>query len=266
MAAGSGDPMITMLKGAGFSVVRLPRTTLQPLLVLKKEDKKFIKLGHINDVFASSDPLPQVLADEPAVSLSGLRSGKTEISIGLNILNTALKAFGGGLTAGARLGATKSVEFQFDNVFMDSVDILPLANWISKASIIDNDVVEKFLDDDKICILLATLKTNSINVDAFNSSGQGVDLSIPEIKGIVGGSVKMENSSERKNRLTFSGEERLAFGFQALRLFFDKGKLTTFKKTNAGAGALELRNVDNISVTGTPQFEVPEGCFAAFEE
>jgi len=63
-------------------------------------------------------------------------------------------------------------------------------------------------------------------------------VSVPEIKGVVGGNVKVGAKSERASKLTYEGSLPLVFGFQAVRLFYEKGRYQRFEVLGGGA-ALE---------------------------
>jgi hypothetical protein len=64
-------------------------------------------------------------------------------------------------------------------------------------------------------------------------------VSVPEIKQVVGGSVKVSGSGEKTSKVTYEGAIPLVFGFQAVRLDYDGGRYRRFQGLKAGEVALE---------------------------
>ena len=236
------DPYLKELRSKGYNVVRLPKADIRPLQLLAKRGDALDRIGELATVLPPGGPvpLPPVKLDGQVASLSGQRSGDLSLGIGLSILGTVIGAMGG-----SKLGLdltyknAKSVTFEFQDVLEDRIEIAALDQYLAVADVSPfSSYVTKLLEADQLYVTTATVKSNKIAVEAKGSGNTGVDVSVPEIKGVVGGNVKVGSSSERSSKVTFEGSVPLVFGFQAVRLFYEKGRYQRFEVLGGGA-ALE---------------------------
>jgi hypothetical protein len=64
-------------------------------------------------------------------------------------------------------------------------------------------------------------------------------VQVPEIQGIVGGSVKVSAAGSSASKVVYEGQVPLVFGFQAARLYYEQGRYTAFKPLQSGETAFE---------------------------
>jgi hypothetical protein len=76
-------------------------------------------------------------------------------------------------------------------------------------------------------VVLATLKSSKLLVDAHGAGGGEFELSVPVIQGVAGGNVTVSAQTERASRISYEGQNPLVFAFKAMQLFADDGALTT---------------------------------------
>ena len=236
------DPYLNTLRRQGYNVVRLPKADIRPLQLLAKRGDALDRIGELVTVLPAGGPvpLPPVTADTPAASLSGQQSGDLSLGIGLSILGTVIGAMGGSkLGLDLKYQNAKSVTFEFVDVLENRIEIAALDQYLAVADVSPfSSYVTKLLEADQLYVTTATVKSSKITVESKGSSGSGVDVSVPEIKGVVGGNVKVGAKSERASKLTYEGSLPLVFGFQAVRLFYEKGRYQRFEVLGGGA-ALE---------------------------
>lgn len=78
-----------------------------------------------------------------------------------------------------------------------------------------------------------------------------LDLSVPEIQGIVGGNVKVSGSAAVTSKVTYESPVPLVFGFQAVRLFYDQGRYTAFEPLETGSAAIKgIKKAQQIPYSG----------------
>lgn len=235
------DPFLKFLESSGFSTIRLPRRDFRPLQLLSSQKKDLFKLGELSAVMiaAAATPLPAIAANQPAASISGQRTGEMSAGIGLNLLSSVIGAMGGGtLGLESKYSSAKTLSFEFSDVLMDSIDIADLDAFLGASDVNPSSRhVATLLDSDDVYVLTATIKSNKITVDAKNSSGTSVGVTVPEIEQVVGGNLAVAAKSGANTAMTYTGREPLVFGFQAVRLFYDHGRYTAFEPVQPGTVA-----------------------------
>jgi hypothetical protein len=230
------DPYLEALRSLGYSVIRLPRADVAPLQLLAKRGDTLDRIGELATVILPGDsvPLPSIKKDTPAANLSGMRSGELSLGVGLSLLGTVIGAMGGSkLGLDLKYKNAKSVTFEFQGVLEDRADVGALDQYLTDADVSPFSThVARLLEADRIYVTTATLKTRKLAVEAKGSKSTGFDVSIPEIKGVVGGNVKVGPAAATASKVTFEGSLPLVFAFQAARLVYEKGRYTRFELTD----------------------------------
>jgi hypothetical protein len=237
---GRSDPALTYLKQYGFSVVRLPRADIPPGLLLERDGRDLTDLGGLETVFvAGNTTTPKITLDEPAAQLSGQIRTTLSLGLGLSLLEQFLRAFGGS-SAGleAQYQQAKSLSFEFDEVFTDSIEPAALEQFLSQADVDPRSVnARRLLDEDRVYVVTRTLKANRFLVEGQKDSKAGVQVNLPAIRDIVGGSVTVATEGQSKSKLSFAGGQRLVFGLQAVRLMYEGGSFVAYKSLPPGSAA-----------------------------
>ncbi len=236
---GQSDPTLTYLKKYGYSVIRLPKDDITPSLLLAKEGKSLTRLGALTDLFKEgASPAPVVARDGQAANLDGGVTANLSVGLGVSVLGNFIKAMGGSnVGLEAQYQNAKAVEFKFDDIKSDTIEIIALDKFLTGAEV-DNTSrhVAELLEADQLYVLTATLKCKAFSVKAEGSSGGGVELDVSAIQGAVGGKVKVAAASAGKSMVTYRGDKPLVFGFQAVQLFYNQGRYQAFKSTDPGSG------------------------------
>jgi hypothetical protein len=130
----------------------------------------------------------------------------------------------------------KPSAFEFQDVYEDKIEIIMLEQYLADADVNPfSRYVAELLEADELFVTTATIKSTKFTVEAKKSDSATLDLSIPEIQGIVGGNVKVSGSATVSSKVTYESPVPLVFGFQAVRLFYDQGRYTAFESLAAGA-------------------------------
>jgi hypothetical protein len=255
------DPFVAYLKSYGYNVVRLPKADIQPLQVLSRQGRSLGRLGDLADIMVSGEAiaLPEVRQNVPAANISGQKTSNMNIGIGLNILGTIIGAIGGtnlGLDLAYKGGRT--VQFEFQDVYEDSIKVTQLDKFLADADIDPySRHVARLLESDELYVINSSIKSTKFTVEAYKKDGAALELKLPVIQEIVGGEVKVSGEAETTSRVTYESPVSLVFGFQAVQLYYDQGIYTAYKPLTSGIG---LRALENLEDDGTQRM-VEEGVF-----
>jgi hypothetical protein len=242
---GNSDPLLTYLKSFGYNVIRLPRTDIQPLQVLVKEDTRLTRLGDLATILrpGTQVALPRLKENVAAANISGERTRDLSIGVGLSILGSVIGAMGGSkLGLDVTYKNARTAAFEFADVLEDRVDLADIDQYLTDADISAfSSHAAQLLEADSVYVMTSTIKSKKFIVQAKESSGTPIEIQIPEIQKTVGGSVKVTSAREASSKVAYEGPQPLVFGFQAARLFYENGRYTAFKAMEPGTGGFEAR-------------------------
>lgn len=233
------DPFVTYLKEFGYNTIRLPRTNVKPLQLLAKTGEDLDWIGDLTDVFVAvrGAEIPPIENNVRATNISGQRTGKLNIGIGLSLLGTILGSMGGtkiGLEVSYK--EAKHISFEFPDVFLDQIAIAKLDRFLGQSDINPSSVyVGKLLEADDVYVTTSTLKANRIMVEATKSDESSLAVDIPVVQEMVGASVKVSSSGDKSSKQSYEGTVPLVFGFQAVRLFYENGAYTAMEPLESGS-------------------------------
>jgi hypothetical protein len=241
--AGCKDPSLTFLNSSGYNVVRLPRVGVDPLDILGK-DQTIERLGQIDQLWSSPQPLPAVKGPNDASAVNGKKSSEMKLSIGLKLLSTALGAMGAAVPElSLAYSKARNVTFAFTDVKTVSVDALAIGQYLSAGDLSSNNpfVRHYFEDEDSSAFIITeVLKSKSITVTATDNSGTEVGVDVPAIQQAVGVKVGVTAASSANSTLTYSGNELLAFGFKCFGIAFVNGRWEVFSAKPSAALAFDV--------------------------
>jgi hypothetical protein len=239
---GSSDPILKLLKDFSYAVVRLPRENIRPLQILEKRDNDLVLLGNVTDLFQVGGVTPPVVsADEQAGFINGKRTRDLEIHVGLSLLGGIIGAMTGskaGLDTAFKRAS--NLAFEFDDVKVNQINQLALNRFLAGAKI-DPSVgpsITKALEEDRLYVITNTVKSKKFTIEALQSDGKTTGVDVPVIQGAVGGSVGIQTSGSSNSKVTFAGDTPLVFGFQAVRMEFEKGAFKGLKQVKPEEAAL----------------------------
>ncbi len=210
------DPSITFLNKFGYNVIKLPRTGIEPMDVIGR-DQVTQWLGPLSRVWTSAGPEPLAGPPHPASAVNGQRTDALDLSLGLSILANTLAAFGASAPSlNAAYKNAHSVQFAYTNVTSTSVAPFDAGNYLAQGTLrTDNPVVKNYFlsEKSKAFLIVEVLKADSITVTATDSHGTEVGLSLPEIQGVLDAKIGVKPSSSSNSTITFTGPVPVTFGF-----------------------------------------------------
>lgn len=251
------DPSLTLLKQFGYNVLRLPRPDAAPLDLLSRSGKELARLGPIRDVFKpGAVPPPKINRAQAGVKISGQKTGKLDTSLGVTLLSTFISALGGNAGVKASYRRAHQIAFTYEEVIEESIDITKLDAFLSAAAVRENlFTINRLLESDDVYIFTSVLKTNKLGVEAYTSSGQAIELDVPVIQQAAGGQLKVSGEKKNDAKILFEGNVPVAFGFQAVRLFYQDGH---FRMKTAEPGSVAARALPGKRGARKPAALAPE--------
>lgn len=232
------DPYLTSLREFGYNVIRLPKADVRPLQVLTKRGRDLDRLGDLADILVAGPEgsLPELSENTQAANVSGKRTGELTLGLGLSILGTIISAMGGSkLGLDAKYEQARTVTFEFHDVLEDRVELTELDQFLGSADVNPSSVhVADLLLSDQVYTTTATIKSAKFTVEAIKSDGASLELSVPVVQQVVGAEVIVSGDGEVTTKVAYEGKVPLAFGFQAVQLYYQDGVYTAFEPTESG--------------------------------
>jgi len=264
------DQSITFLRQFGFTVLRRPRASAQPLDLMHLEGKDLSRLGDVTGlVVTGAKPVPSIERDaNPGIDIEGKETSKVNVSIGLSVLGSFIGALGGGnLGVTAAFSKARTVTFKYAGVLEDRIAVLDLEKYVCAGSIdpsVPPGTIDKLIDDE-IYVTTAVLKTKKLVVSAQGDAGQSIGVDVPVIQGAIGGNVKVETGGSLAQAVSFEGTVPIVFGLQAVQLVFDEtGQFLTTQQLEPGVAAAGAQPGIGGAATAparNPVFLTPRGAF-----
>jgi hypothetical protein len=240
MAAKKKDPSITFLNKWGYNVIRLPRTGIELLDVIGRDAQSMEWLGHIDEIWTSTNAAPVPGPPNHAVPINGQRTDGLDVSFGVSVLAHVLEMFGASAPSlNLAFKNAHAVQFTYNNVTSTSISPFAAGNYLASGTLrSDNPKVKSLFGSGKpgAYLILDVLKSNSIAVTATDSHGAEVGIDLPHIEGIADAKVGVKPSGSSNSTITFSGPVELVFGFKVQEIA-RVGESWTLKNADA-SGAL----------------------------
>lgn len=245
------DKSLTYLAGLGYNVIRHPDATFAPLKLLGQQKGEFLILGSLDQLVTSSSvPQPAITAEQPAADVNGQSSSSLKIGIGANVLGNLIGALGGNLSASLNYTDATQVEFQYLDVFTDSVVPIDAGAYLKGSHVDAENIILKqyVLGNGQLYLISKIVKSDKFSVKYSKSGGADASVQVPIVQAAVGGSLSVAASGASSATLTFQGKASLPFGFQCFRLGVKDGVLDLV--IEKAGGVFGLSSTDQGGATG----------------
>jgi hypothetical protein len=262
------DPLVNLVHDLfGANIVRVPDARVQPLsVVVHRAGRSFFR-GSLLPLLTDAQPLGVQPVETELTDISGRRSRRVALDLGVHILRGFLKGFG---LPTAELSTTLSgaayLAFSFPAVRRTALDVNALG-WALAGRRIEraNPAAAIFFEEPRYELLLidSVLTSSHITVVLSGAKGQRVNVDVDALRQIVadmGGRVGATNDNNVE--LTLESKAELTFAFSCVRLFFDEqGAVTalppdherrTLAPRDLAEGALERRSPEHILLSPRP--------------
>jgi hypothetical protein len=209
------DPSVTYLNKLGYNVVKLPRTGIEPMDVIGR-DQTMQWLGPIDSIWSSALPKPQPGPPKPASAVNGQRTDALDLSVGLSILGNTLAAFGVSVPSlDVAYKSAHAVQFSYSNVTITEVAPFIAGAYLAKGELqSDNPAVKNYFFSGRATayLIIQVIKSNSLTVTATDSHGTAVSVDLSAFQGLDA-KVGVKPSNSGNSTISFTGPQAITFGF-----------------------------------------------------
>jgi hypothetical protein len=216
------DPSVKHLAKFGYNVIMHPKAAIRPLMLIGERDGARDLIGTVDQLLTgASAPLPAISEGGDAAGISGKKTNKLELSLGLDILGSVIGALGGSkLGVTAAYSHAKSVEFSYTDVSSETINVIDLGDYLASGTPrFDHPILAQYLEDPgNLYVITEIVRSKALGVTAFNKKGASIGVDVPVISGAVGGKIKLGGDSEGTGKVDYKGDSHLAFGFKAFEL------------------------------------------------
>lgn len=221
------DPLVSLVHDLfGANIVRVPDARVRPLSVVVQQGGRAFFRGGLLPLLADSRPLGVQPEESTLTDISGRRSRRLTLDLGLHILRGFLHGFGlptSNLGLGFE-GATH-LSFAFPEARRLALDVGALG-WALAGRRLDrgNPAAAIFFEAPRYELLLvdSVLTSRQIAVVLSGAKGQRLNVDIAALRQVMaelGGQVGA--TSDQNIELTLQSDAELTFAFTCVRLFFD---------------------------------------------
>jgi hypothetical protein len=213
--------------------LRLPDTRVVPLGAIAYGERTARFIGPVADMLVDPFDDPPAQFESPIASLTGKRSRKIGIDLGLEILGGFLPALGASpVEAATALSGASHVSLRFDAVTRRFIDVTRLGKALSSHRLdLTNPATTGFVEQRyELLIVDSVFVSPGFTVAAEQSRSREARVATPQVAGVgtVSAGVRTDAGDERA--MTFAGAIPLTFAFSCVRLFVDEaGELTSIE-------------------------------------
>jgi len=242
------ESSLDFLRALGYTPIQLPREHIYPLdLVGKLPGAGAARhLGPLPRLMLSTDPPPQTRRDELVGQITGRRTDKLDVGLGLHLLAKLLTALGAlAVSLKAGFERARQVEFSYEDVRSDSVEIIGLREYLGRRPALDagNPVIDDyFIGEGLVVVITRTLKSRSFGVTATDEQGREIEVDVNLLQRNLA-EAQIDVSATARTKVSFRGPRPLVFAFQGLALHIDTGGLRVTDDVPPDFGSLAVRPV-----------------------
>lgn len=253
------DPLVSLVHDLfGANIVRVPDARVRPLSVVVHRGGRSFFRGALLPLLTDARPLGLQPEETELVDISGRRSRRVTLDLGLHILRGFLKGFGlptAELTSGIE-GATH-LQFAFPDVRRLALDVNALG-WALAGRRIDrgNPAAAILFEEPTYALLLidSVLISRHITVVLSGARGQRLNVDVTVLQQVIaelGGQVGA--AAEGEVELTLESPHALTFAFSCVRLFFDaEGQIGSIPPDHSRRTLSVADHADDLIVRPSP--------------
>lgn len=259
------DPLLSLTRELfGANVVRVPDARIRPLSVVVHRAGRSSFRGSLLPLLTEATPLGVQPTISQLIDISGKRSRRVSLDLGVHILQGFLRGFGlpaAGVTSG--LQGAAAISFTFPMVRRAAYDVNALGWALAGRGIDRNNPAAALLFDQpryELLLIDSVLLSRHITLTASGSRGRKLNADVSALRKAItelGGQIGLE--SETDVELTLESPHELTFAFSCIRLFIDEsGAITSMppdldKRVLGPGGGMQVRySPDRIMLGDAP--------------
>ena len=259
------DKAVNYLKGLNLNTVTQPSSDIKPLALIGEYRGAIAIIGTLDQLVSGSTAPTPSTSKGIAADVSGKKSSKLPLEIGINILGTLIGAMGGNLGVNASYNDAKTVEFSFKNVIRERANVVEIGDYLMGGEVRWNHLIlQKYLfGKGNLYVITEVVRSQEIGVTAYSKTGANLGVDVPVIQEAVGGKVKVGVENESTKTIGYKGDSELVFGFVAIELSAlenaETGELVLgYEPVAPGKVALSVGDNPKLADFGAPLAALPE--------
>jgi hypothetical protein len=225
------DQLTKELQSKGYSVVRLPRSGIEPLDIYGIDGKDRQPLGRLEDLWISLWPQNDIEIKTGDVSdLSVRETDSMKFRLAFDLLS---KVFAGHGWDAPKLENAYSkahrLKIVFNSPTFRQANALQLGKYIIDGDLhIRSPVVQRyfFTGDCYAIVITEVLQSKSITLEAVDAKGSELSIDASLIEGLSNASLVAKADQSREGVVTYTGSAPVTFAFKAVAILIDGGSWT----------------------------------------
>ena len=225
------DRLTKELQSKKYSVVRLPRTGIEPLDIYGVEGKLRTYLGRVQDLWTADDSKNDIKIDEGnATEIGVTETHSMRLSAAFELLkDTFLAAVWDVPKVKTAYEGAKRLQIAFEQVTFRRANVLQLGKYLNKADLpLSNAIIQQYFFSGSAYAIVLTevLRAGSIRIDAQSSMKGEVSIDVDALEALSNAKLTATANRAIQGSVTYKGSEPVTFAFKAIRLMLDKGMWT----------------------------------------
>jgi len=215
------DAALNHLHRLGYTALRLPRTSVTPLMVGARRRHSAELFGRIEPALASGAETAPTIRETTTAEVQGRRSSAHEAKVGVKFLEAFLKAVGlGGLGADVSLSDEVSVAFRYGPTTSRAARPAEIARWLAEALPNPADPLWQYMDEkhERGFLVSSVLLSKSFSIEFEDMSERKMDLDASAIRELVDVTLKLGGKKSDERTVTFEGRTPAVFAAKLHRL------------------------------------------------
>lgn len=213
------DQFTKALNQKGFGSIKLPREGIRPLQVVAGSlSDGFEIIGELQDALEGSPKPPEIETDLDFIGLNNASIGTYDAKAGTKVLSGFFKQLANiGINLDAYFKGSNDLNVRIENCKWDHIFPEKLNNYLNQHKVKRTSLLNKYSNSSKrIFVITDIIKSNSLNIEALNTTGGGAKIDVNGIKGIAEASGQMDISSSQSNKMSAVAKKYLTFGFKVI--------------------------------------------------
>jgi hypothetical protein len=207
--------------------LKVPETSVQPLLVIAEKGGKTDKRGDLIHLLSDKTVLPVELKEDRVSDVNLEKTRSMDWDFGLNLLNGFFQGFNlPSADISAKMNNAREISLSFKNVRRRRVDKNELGSALQNRRLdLTHPSSKIFLGDDAQNMLLVSdvIISNGFAINVVKTKDNGGNIEVPAIKEIIDkAKLGVKVKADSKDTIEFEGNEFLTFAFTCVKIEVDK--------------------------------------------
>lgn len=221
------DPLVTVLKDwLQAEILRIPNGEIKPLRVIEQTRQHLHVRGMLG--WLLTHPTLFVVGEESIektymADLSGKRSNRASLDVGVKIANNFLKGFGVNSGIEGILQGATSLAFSFSNVYKCTLDNGLLGQALKGKTIdVANPATAGFFSGSNLLVVDSIITSDNFRIHIADEDTVDLTAKAAEIQNLFKASATLKVEEIARTTISFKREIPLPFAFTCLKLKLDE--------------------------------------------